>query len=348
MSASEPSARAGPAGLPFDPHRLAEHLQPLLPGEWGRLDLAAFVGGQSNPTYLLRAGDAQYVLRKQPTGKLLPSAHAVDREFRIMQALGATDVPVPRMRHFCTDAKVIGTPFYVMEHVQGRVLKDLLLPELAPHQRAGIYDAMSQTLARLHAVDYAACGLGDYGRPGNYFRRQIDRWSRQYRASVLEPIAAMDRLMQELPGIAPQDERSSIVHGDFRLENLVYHPTEPIVLAVLDWELSTLGHPLADLAYNCFSYHLPHRAFGSLGDMPLTGTGIPTEAEYIDRYFESTGIRPAAPWGFYIAFSLFRLAAILQGVLKRAMEGNASSPDAIERGKLAAVCAEAALAALPQ
>jgi aminoglycoside phosphotransferase (APT) family kinase protein len=233
-----------------------------------------------------------------------------------------------------------------MEHVAGRVLRDTLLADMNPHQRSAMYDAMNDTLARLHRVDYAALGLSDYGRPGNYFARQIDRWTRQYRDSETEALAAMDELVARLPALVPADERASIVHGDFRLENLIFHPTEPRVLAIVDWELSTLGHPLADLAYNCFAWRLPRTAFEGLADVALAGTGIPTEAQYVERYVERTGIRPAAPWGFYMAFAFFRLAAILQGVKKRALDGNASSPDAMERGSKAGLCAQAGLAAL--
>ena len=340
------TAPVAPTGLPFDASALAQYLQRHLAGDWSRLEVRQFVGGQSNPTFLLSSGERRVVLRKQPGGRLLPSAHAVDREFRIMQALHATDVPVPAMLHFCSDPAVIGTPFYVMEHVAGRVLKDPLLTSLPPGERTAIYDTMNATLARLHRVDYAALGLGDYGRPGNYFARQIDRWTRQYRDSETEPIAAMDELIRRLPPLVPADDRSSIVHGDFRLENMICHPIEPVVLAIVDWELSTLGHPLADLAYNCFAYRLPRTAFDGLSDVPLAGTGIPTEAEYVERYFERSGIRPVALWGFYMAFAFFRLAAILQGVLRRALDGNASSPDAIERGSRATLCAQAGLAAL--
>ena len=298
-----------------------------------------YVGGQSNPTFFLSSAGGNAVLRAA-RGKLLPSAHAVDREFRVMHALRGTDVPVPKMIHFCADPTIIGTPFFLMEHVAGRVLDDSLLESEAPAARAAIYDAMNSTLARLHAVDYAARGLADFGRPGNYFARQIDRWTRQYRDSETTPIRAMDALIGQLPKLVPEDDRSSVAHGDFRLANLIYHPSDPVVVAVLDWELSTLGHPLADLAYNCIPYRLPRRAFGGLADVALTDTGIPSEGDYIERYFARTGFRPAAPWGFYVAFSLFRLAAILQGVLRRAMDGNASSPDAMERGSLAPLCAE--------
>jgi aminoglycoside phosphotransferase (APT) family kinase protein len=332
--------------VPFDVESLERYLAAHLPGEWRGLALRQYVGGQSNPTFLMTSGGRTAVLRKQPAGRLLASAHAVDREFRVMQALNGTDVPVPRVLHFCVDPSVIGTPFYLMEHVAGRVLKDSLLEGHSAASRAALYDAMNATLSRLHNVDYAACGLGDYGRPGNYFARQIDRWSRQYRDSATTTIRAMDELLQRLPGLVPADDRSTIVHGDFRLENLIYHPTEPVVLAIVDWELSTLGHPLADLAYNCFAYRLPRRAFGGLADVALAATGIPSEGDYIEAYFARTGIRPAAPWGFYMGFAFFRLAAILQGVLRRALDGNASSPDALERGSLATLCAETGLAAL--
>ena len=334
------------AGRSLDVAALERYLVSHVEGDWRSLSVRQYVGGQSNPTFLVSGRGATAVLRKQPGGRLLPSAHAIDREFRVMNALRVTDVPVPQMLHYCADASILGTPFFLMRHVEGRVFKDPLLEGEDAATRAAMYDAMNDALAKLHAVDYDAHGLGDYGRPGNYFARQLDRWSRQYRESATSPIAAMDELMHRLPEMTPADEAASIVHGDFRIENLIYHPQEPRVLAIVDWELSTLGHPLADLAYNCFAYRLPRRAFRSLGDVDLTGTGIPSESDYIERYFERTGLRPAAPWGFYVAFSFFRLAAILQGVLRRALDGNASSPDALERGGLASLCAETGLAAL--
>jgi aminoglycoside phosphotransferase (APT) family kinase protein len=325
---------------------LESYLVAHVAGDWRGLALRQYVGGQSNPTYFVAGSGSEAVLRKQPAGRLLPSAHAVDREFRIMQALAGSGVPVPRMLHYCADASILGTPFYLMEHVHGRVQRDALVEGVSREARAAMYDAMNETLARLHTVDHVARGLADFGRPGNYFARQIDRWSRQYRESETESIPAMDDLMRRLPGMVPQDDRASIAHGDYRIENLIYHPSEPRVLAVVDWELSTLGHPLADLAYNCFVYRLPRHAFGGLASVDLAAHGIPSEAEYAARYIERTGIRPAAPWGFYVAFALFRLAAILQGVLRRALDGNASSPDGLQRGALAPLCAEKALAAL--
>ncbi|ALJ16336.1 phosphotransferase family protein [Sphingopyxis macrogoltabida] len=330
----------------LDKSRLGAFLARSLPGDWGRLSATPFVGGQSNPTYLLAAGPERYVLRKQPAGTLLPSAHAVDREYRIMAALAPTGVAVPRVRLFSDDRGIVGTPFYVMDFVNGRLFRDPLLGELESDERAAVHDAMNDMLARLHHVDPAAHGLGDYGKAGDYFARQIARWSRQYRESETQPIAAMDELIRRLPGLIPDDGRVAIAHGDYRLENLLFHPDRPEVLAVLDWELSTLGHPLADLAYNCFCYHLPERAFHGLADRDLAGSGVPCEEEYVARYVARTGRPLDAPWGHYMAFALFRLAAILQGVLRRALDGQAASPDSLQRGALAGLCAEAGLAAL--
>lgn len=330
----------------FDADRLAAFLAIDLPGDWKALQVKRFVGGQSNPTFLLEAGSARYVLRKQPDGALLPSAHAVDREYRILKALGETDVAVPPVRLFSDDRSVVGTPFYVMDFIEGRLFRDPRLSDLPNDDRAAIHDAMNDMLARIHNVDPAAHGLGDYGRPGNYFGRQIARWSRQYRETETECIPAMDELIRRLPDAMPDDERAAIAHGDYRIENLLFHPDRPEVVAVLDWELSTLGHPLADLAYNCFCYHLPQRAFNGLADIDIAGTGVPSEDEYVARYVARTGVAPAAPWGAYMAFALFRLAAILQGVLRRALDGQAGSPDSLARGALADLCAQAGLAAL--
>ena len=326
--------------------RLFAYLRQHLEGDWGNAKIRPIVGGQSNPTYLIDAGEKLYVLRKQPGGTLLPSAHAVDREFRVMHALAETKVPVPRVLHFCASIDIVGTPFYVMVFVTGRVFKDPLLPQLQPAERAAVYDGMVTTLGALHMVDYASIGLADFGRPGNYFGRQIDRWSRQYRDAGGNTIAAMDELIHRLPQFAPDDNLSSIVHGDFRLENLLIAPQGTQVLAVVDWELSTLGHPLADLAYNCFYFRLPRHVFLGMGETNLAGTGIPSEDEYVSAYFRHTGITPSAPWPFYIAFAFFRLAAILHGMLQRAMKGNAKSDQAATQGILARPCAEAGLAAL--
>lgn len=330
----------------IDSGKLMNYLGEQLAGDWSDIRLERITGGQSNPTFILNSNGRKLVLRKQPPGELLPSAHAIDREYRVMGALEEADIPVPAMVHFCSDRDVLGTPFYLMDFVEGRLFKDPLLESEPAADRGALYDAMNVTLAKLHTVDFAGHGLADYGRPGNYFARQIDRWSKQYRGSATGTIAAMDELMSRLPAMVPDDELATIVHGDYRLENLIFHPDKPEVISVLDWELSTLGHPLADLSYNCFPYHLPRKAFGGLADVALEGTGVPTEGDYIERYFSRTGIRPAAPWEFYMAFALFRLCAIMQGVLRRALDGQASSPDSLERGNLAGLCAEAGLAAL--
>ncbi|WP_211907346.1 phosphotransferase family protein [Pikeienuella piscinae] len=324
---------------------LVAYLRSRLPGDWNALRIERFSGGQSNPTFRLEAGQETYVLRKRPEGPLLPSAHAIDREYRVMGALRASAVPVPAMKLFCADETVIGASFFVMEHVAGRVVKEPALPDVAPADRAATYDAMNAALAAVHNVDLEAAGLADYGRPAGFYSRQIKRWSQQYRASETETIPAMDALIAWLPERLPATERAALVHGDFRLENLILHPERPEVSAVLDWELSTLGDPLGDLAYNCLPWRLPPRAFGGLMERDLAGSGIPTEAEYVANYCRRTGRNGIEGWNFYVAFALFRMAAILQGVLKRSLEGNAASPEAAARGALAGLCAEAGLAA---
>lgn len=326
----------------LDEDALRTYLGKVMPGDWAKMPVRQYQGGQSNPTYQITAGDQSYVLRKKPGGVLLPSAHAIDREFRIMGALNGSGVPVPRMLHYCEDASLIGTAFFVMEWMKGRVLKDALDESLSAADRRAIWLEMSSVLGKLHAVDPAQIGLADYGAKGNYFARQVDRWGKQYRKSETESIPAMDRLIEWLPANIPQDDTTTIVHGDYRIENLIIHPTEPKVVAVLDWELSTLGHPLADLAYSCLPYHLPQRAFWGIADRDFLKAGLPPEEEYVANYLKVSGIKPTGNWGFYVAFALYRLAAILQGVLKRALEGNASSSDGIERGRLARLCAETA------
>ncbi len=272
--------------------------------------------------------------------KLLPSAHAIEREFRVMSALKDTPVPVPAMHLLCEDESVIGRAFYVMEFVQGRVLWDQSLPGMTNTERGAVYDEMNRVIAELHKVDVQAIGLADYGKPGNYFERQIGRWTKQYQASITEPIEAMDRLIEWLPAHIPAGARDesqvSVVHGDFRLDNLVFHPTEPRVLAVLDWELSTLGHPLADFSYHCMSWHIPHQMSRGIGGLDIAALGIPDEREYVRRYCERTG-RGApealmADWNFYLAYNLFRIAAILQGIAKRVVDGTAASAQAREAG----------------
>lgn len=307
------------------------------------LVLNQFNRGASNPTYLLSAGQSRWVLRKKPPGPLLASAHQVGREYRVMKALGSIGFPVPRMRAYCDDASVIGTDFYVMDFLQGRIFRDARLPGLAPAERAAIYDNLNATLARLHQVDFAALGLADFGRPGNYFQRQIERWTQQYRGAQTEPIPAMERLMAELPARIPASDEVSIAHGDYRLENVMFHPTEPRIIAVLDWELCTLGHPLADIAYGCILYHSASESWGTLKGVDLQASGIPDEAAYLAAYCRRTG-RDAVPgFNVYLAFSMFRLAAIGQGVFKRNLIGIGNSPasadNAATKHLAAAACA---------
>jgi aminoglycoside phosphotransferase (APT) family kinase protein len=343
-AAAAPSAdhTSGPVEdrLAIDADRLAEFIRARVDGFSGRLTVERFEGGQSNPTYKLTAGRSRYVLRRKPPGKLLPSAHAVDREYRVITALAAAGFPVPRSRVLCMDESVIGTAFYVMDYVEGRVFWDQSLPGASGTERAAIYDEMNRTIAALHTVDYRTIGLADFGRPGNYFARQIDRWTRQYRSSEGERIDAMDRLIEWLPRNIPAGEETSIVHGDYRLDNLLFHPTEPRVLAVLDWELSTLGHPLADFAYNAMSWHVSPTVFRGLAGVDLKGLGIPQEAAYVRAYCERTGRKSIEDWDFYLAFNLFRLAAILQGIAGRARDGTAASTDAVGVGRAAGPLAE--------
>ncbi|MBN9524652.1 MAG: phosphotransferase family protein [Alphaproteobacteria bacterium] len=326
----------------FDIAVLADRLRPRLPGDWNNLTVDRFVGGQSNPTYRLGAGGRSYVLRKQPPGRLLPSAHAIDREFRVMQALHAAGYPVPQPLLYVAEPEIVGTPFYVMAHVAGRVFKDPALPGLAPAERGAIYQAMAEAEGRLHRIDPAAVGLDDFAKPGTgFYARQVARWTDQYRAVADGPVPAMESLIDWLPRNLPASEERRLFHGDFRLENLIFHPTEPRLLAVLDWELATLGDPLADLAYSAMAWHLPQRAFGGFTDRDITGSGVPGEGEYLAAYCAAAGRPAIGNWDFYVAFAMFRLAAILYGVLRRGLDGNAASPDAIERGRLGLVCAEA-------
>jgi acyl-CoA dehydrogenase len=297
-------------------------------------------GGQSNPTYLLRIGEQRYVLRKQPPGRLLPSAHAVDREHRVMQALGTQGIPVPAMHLFCPDTSVIGTPFYVMEFVDGRIFPDPALPGLTSAERGAIYAEMNRVIARLHCLDYVAAGLGDFGKPGNYFARQIARWTRQYRESRTEDIAAMDMLMEWLPANIPPGDETSLVHGDYRIDNLVFHPEEPRVIAILDWELATLGHPLADFSYHCMGWRISAALWRAIGGLDLAALGIPAESQYVAQYCRATGRPRIDHWDFYLAYNLFRIAAIVQGIMKRAQDGNASADNAFEIGRKARPLAE--------
>jgi aminoglycoside phosphotransferase (APT) family kinase protein len=311
----------------FNEDRLARYLRKELGGFQRKFEVRQFGYGKSNPTFLLYDGDREYVMRKKPTGKLLPSAHAVEREYRILKSLWHTDVPVPETYLLCEDESVIGTPFYVMERVNGRVFRNITLEQVPTREeRAAIFSTMVDTLVRIHQVDWAALGLADYGKPGSYMARQISRWTRQYKASLTQDIQSMNNLMKWLNDNIPEDDTTTIAHGDFRLENLVIHPDEPRVTAVLDWELSTLGHPLADLAYNCMVYHFPaHRRLrpGYKG-LNLADLGIPTEHEYVQAYCRRTGRSGIPNWKFFIGFSIFRLAAIIQGVYKRGLDGTAS------------------------
>jgi aminoglycoside phosphotransferase (APT) family kinase protein len=319
----------------FDTDPLVGWLEANVDGFRGPIEIAQFQGGMSNPTFLITdAGDARYVLRKKPPGELLPSAHAVDREHRITSALADTPVPVVRTLGLCDDTSVVGTEFFLMEHAAGRVFHDPSLPDLTPEDRTAIYASMGETLAALHQVDFSAVGLDDYGRVGGYMGRQVRRWSQQYEASKTDDLAEMDHLMAWLPDNMPDDSETTIVHGDFRLENLIVHPTEPKVIAVLDWELSTLGHPLSDLAYNCLPYHWPQESFGDMRGLDPTTPGIPTEQDYVARYCEITGRGEIDNWTFYLVLSLFRLAAIIQGVYYRGLQGNAASPEALLRRDL--------------
>lgn len=322
----------------FDVGALQVHLQAHLEGFAPPLTVEQFKGGQSNPTYKLITPTSSYVMRSKPgpADKLLPSAHAIEREFKVMSALYSSGVPVPCMHLLCEDESIIGRAFYVMEFVPGRVLWDQSLPGFAPAGRAAVYDEMNRVIAALHQVDVQAAGLASYGKPGNYFERQIARWSKQYLASITDPIDEMDRLMEWLPAHVPDSARDetqvSIVHGDFRLDNLVFHPSEPRVLAVLDWELSTIGHPLADFSYHCMSWHIPAAMSRGIAGLDIAALGIPDERSYVRRYCERTGRRDPdavmADWNFYMAYNLFRMAGILQGIARRIVDGTASSEQA--------------------
>jgi aminoglycoside phosphotransferase (APT) family kinase protein len=318
----------------FDEAALERYLSANVPGFTGPLDVRQFAGGQSNPTFFLKAGGRGYVLRKKPPGKLLPSAHAVDREYRVLAALSKTDVPVPRVHLLCEDDAVIGQAFYLMDWVEGRIFRDPTLPALPPQERSAIYDAMNDTLARLHRVDYRAVGLESYGKPGNYFQRQIARWIQQYEASKTEQIESFDALVEWLPRSIPAGDETTIAHGDFRLENMIFHPSESRVLAVIDWELSTLGHPLADLGYNVMGYFMPAGSPQTLGKIDAS-SGIPAVDAYVRRYCERVGRPVVVDLDFYVAFAMFRLAAIAQGIAMRARTGTASSENAVAVGQAA-------------
>jgi aminoglycoside phosphotransferase (APT) family kinase protein len=344
MQSGEPaqSPRLTPSRHEFDRARLAAWLREHVEGADGPLEIAQFEGGQSNPTYRLRCGANAFVLRRKPPGQLLASAHAVDREYRVMKALAATEVPVPRVHALCDDDSIIGSMFYVMDYVPGRVFWDQRLPDLAPAERAAMFDSMNQTIATLHAVDPGTIGLGDYGRPGNYFARQLARWTKQYRASETEPSAAMDGLIDWLNPRVPPDGETRIVHGDFRMDNLLFHASEPRVVAVLDWELSTLGDPLVDFAYQVMAWRIAPELFRGLAGVDHAASGIPTEAEYVAAYCRRTLRADIPHWETYIVFNMFRIAAILAGVYKRALDGNAASTQALDLGRRGRLIADQA------
>lgn len=321
----------------LDTTRLQGYLEEHVPGFSGTVTAEKFAGGQSNPTFKLSAGGKHYVLRRKPPGELLPSAHAVDREYRVITALQDTDVPVARAYCLCEDESIIGSMFYVMEYLDGRVFWDPTLPEITSREERGaMYDDMNRVLAALHNVDIDTVGLADYGKPGNYFARQIGRWTKQYRASETDTVESMERLIEWLPAALPPDDgQVSLVHGDFRLDNLMFHPTEPRIIGVLDWELSTLGHPLADLAYQCMAWTFPSDApINGLAGADRAALGLPSDEEYIALYCQRTGREQISHWNFYLVFCYFRLAAILQGIKKRAQIGTASSTEADSRGDM--------------
>ena len=331
--------RAVPTAQAFDVAALAQWLSEHLEGFRGPLTVESFKGGQSNPTYKLITPTQSYVMRAKPgpVAKLLPSAHAIEREFAVMSGLAGSDVPVPKMLCLCEDESVIGRAFFIMEFMSGRIFWEQSLPGMTPSERGAIYDETNRVMAALHTVDYAARGLAAYGKPGNYFERQIGRWSKQYMASITQPIPEMDQLMiwlpEHIPAMARDPAMVSIVHGDYRLDNLMFHPTEPKVIAVLDWELSTLGHPLADFSYHCMGWHITPGAFRGIGGLDLPALGIPSEADYVRQYCERTQIATpeqlSQDWNFYMAYNLFRMAAILQGIAKRVEAGTAASAQAV-------------------
>jgi aminoglycoside phosphotransferase (APT) family kinase protein len=329
----------------IDEAALAAHLARTLPAPAGPIRIRQFQGGQSNPTFLIERGGGRLVLRKQPPGELLPKAHQIDREFRIMRALGQAGFRVPRMLHFCADEAIIGTPFLVMEHVEGRVISDPALPSLSPSERAAVWRDLIETLARLHAIDWQALGLGDYGRPEGYAARQVRTWSGQYTASRTSDIPAMDELASWLAANLPAEERTAVVHGDFRAGNVILAPEAPRIAAVLDWELSTIGHPTADLAYCLmpFRLHRDGRAAPGLLGLDLASEGIPAEKELIAHYAAAAGLDEVGDWRFFQALSIFRLAAIVQGVYARALKGNASSGSGLAMGARVPALAEAGL-----
>ena len=319
----------------IDSAALETYLASCVQGFCGPIEIEQFRGGQSNPTYRVSASGSRYVVRRKPPGKLLPSAHTIDREYRVLAALQATEVPTPCVYTLCEDAKIIGTPFYVMEYVEGRVYWELWLPDRDPTFRSAVFDAMNDAIAKLHSVDYTAVGLRDFGKPRDYVARQIARWSKQYRASETETIEEMDRLIEWLPAHLPDDEETTLVHGDYRLDNMIFDHNKPMLRAVLDWEISTLGHPVADFAYHCMPWRLPPETGRGFHGMDLDALGIPSEEAYLATYCRRTGRDRPAHWEYYVAYNMWRLAAILQGIMGRVVDGTAASEHAAEMGGMA-------------
>lgn len=328
--------------LAIDNAKLDAYMTKHVEGYEGPLTVKQFKGGQSNPTYQLITPKRNYVLRRKPPGKLLPSAHAVDREYKVITALGKTDVPVPQTFCMCEDENVLGTIFFIMEMVDGRILWDPFLPEMTATQRGEIYDAMNDALAKLHSVDYHTVGLSDFGKEGNYFERQINRWTKQYLASETETIEAMNKLIEWLPKNIPSGNETTLVHGDFRIDNMIFHPTEPRVVAILDWELCTLGHPMADFSYHTMGWSLPEGTYNGMIGIDLKALGIPTEDEYIAAYCQRTGRSEVLGGAFYLAYNLFRMAGISQGIAGRMRDGTAASTNASDSAAAVRPLAEAA------
>jgi aminoglycoside phosphotransferase (APT) family kinase protein len=336
--------RRPPPQHAFDPVPLTAWMQQHVQGFAGPIDVFQFAGGQSNPTFLIETPNQRYVLRRKPSGKLLPSAHAVEREYRVIAALGSTRVPVAKAYGLCEDTSVIGSAFYIMEYVQGRIFWDAALPEVPATERRAVYMEMIRVQAELHSVDYKAVGLGDYGKPDHYIERQVARWTAQYRGAETEKIEAVENLIEWLPKHVPPGNMTSIVHGDYRLDNTIFDPKQPRILAVLDWELSTLGHPLVDLAYHCSRYRLPAGSFRGLAGLDVASLSIPSEQDCVAEYCRLRALPPIPPkdWSYYMVFCMFRLTGILQGVLARALQGNASSARALEAGRRTRPLAELA------
>lgn len=326
----------------LDHFRLGNYLESQIHEFHGLKSVQKFVGGQSNPTFLLECKSGRYVLRSKPKGILLKSAHAIDREFKVMQALSESDVPVPKMLHFCEDKDVIGTEFFVMDHISGKIFWDPALPDYCNSLRTQIYNQMSKILSAIHSVDINKIGLSDYGRPGNYFERQFNRWVGQYRATETETVKAMEYTISWLEeNMVEDDGQKTLVHGDYRLDNFLFEPNAGTILAVLDWELSTIGHPFSDIAFQCALLRMPNNAaLRGLGNIDRKANGIPSENDYLNSYCSEMGIQEISNWTFYLVFSFFRMAAIVQGVQKRAIDGNASSSKAYSVGALVSPLSE--------